>query len=84
MTEAQIERGCLRKRRYLTRLIAEGAAAGSYRLRGVALSVYACVACGGFHLTKQNAQAPEPAPARTSQPWSGLERRKRYRRKRRW
>lgn len=51
----QVERGCLRKRRYPTRMMAEGAAERNSRTmhRSRHLSVYECRFCGGWHLTHQ-------------------------------
>lgn len=46
-------RGCLGKKRYGTVKFAEKIASRAKGERGTELRVYSCLACQGFHLTKQ-------------------------------
>jgi hypothetical protein len=52
LRKAQIN-GCINKNRYSTRELAEAARLGAETERRVALRVYQCEFCCGFHLTKK-------------------------------
>jgi len=51
-----VQRACHSKRRYLTQVTAEAKARRCTEKRGMALRVYHCPYCLGFHLTKQVGQ----------------------------
>lgn len=57
-----IHDGCAGKKRYPTEDRAEVAARGVWSSGRVALRVYGCHACGGYHLTSKGAVAPAPKP----------------------
>lgn len=50
--------GCLSKKRYGEERLAKQIGAAIWFERRVALRVYACTECGGYHLTKSNAKPP--------------------------
>ena len=51
-------RGCLGKHRFPTEATAEKRKNELWFERHVALRVYACTNCGGYHLTSQRGKAP--------------------------
>jgi hypothetical protein len=52
MSKAKLK-GCVSKRRYSTRSLAETVGTIEENSRGVSLRVYYCGYCYGFHLTKK-------------------------------
>jgi hypothetical protein len=64
---ADVVRGCIEKRRYDTRAIAESVARDCLRQRGHVLRVYLCdsdggAGCGGWHLSSRNVELVEARP----------------------
>jgi hypothetical protein len=83
---ADVERSCLGKNRYGSEADAHAVATECFRVRGIWLRVYACVECGGYHLTKRDAAPPSNAnwrPPAKSQRQLARERNQRQRRRRR-
>lgn len=61
-------RGCASKNRYATESVAKLVAEDAWRKRQHVLRVYLCADCGGWHLTKRDAERPTGnfRPARKS------------------
>jgi hypothetical protein len=87
---AQVEptaRGCLSKHRYGSEEHAVSTARRRWFAARVALRAYACLACGGWHLTKNRATPPVDyrfgPPAPTKEERRRAEAKRRYQRRRR-
>ena len=55
-TTTAVELSCTSKKRYDTEYDAEKVAARVFAIRLTALRVYPCFECGGYHLTRRNAE----------------------------